>query len=327
MVTGGAGYIGSVLSPRLLDRGYGVRVVDKLFFGDRFGKQFDERIEVVQKDIRTVPRSIFRDVDIVIHLAAISQPDPTGQLKRRLYEEINYEGTIRIARLARKSGVRRFIFASTCSVYGSQDKMLDEISEPKPLEIYGKTKLKAEKELLEMGTSEFAPTVCRFATVFGYSPKMRFDLVVNGMTWSFYKYGKIRVMRDGSQWRPNVHLNDVVRALCALMEGEKALVDKEIFNIGSNALNFSVLELAKSIGSAFGDSVDLEWYGEPDTRSYNVDFSKLQKTFNLNLSHTVEEGSREVYKALSKQKTAREPRTLIIQRYKDLSERSDLIKI
>ena len=320
LITGGAGYIGSVLTPFLIEKGYNVSVLDSFFFENEDSEALNGCENIYKDDIRTVPKAIFKNIDVVIHLAAISQPDPTGKLDPDLFREINYEGTKRIAELAKKEGIKRFIFASTCSVYGSQGELLHENSEPNPLEIYGKTKLKAEKALLKLGNVKFLPTICRFATVYGYSPKMRFDLVVNGMTWFLYKHNKIKVMRDGSQWRPNVHVKDVAIAIGRIIETENEIIDKEIFNIGSNEQNYKILDLAKKIGNTLSNHYETEWYGEEDTRSYKVDFEKLKTELGFKTKYSIKEGAQEIYNQLKSKYISRRRNTLVISWLKAISE-------
>ena len=326
LVTGGAGYIGSVLIGRLLERGYSVVCLDKLFFGDKAVKPYMgmKDFKLVVEDTRTFNPEILKGVDTVVDLAAISQPDPLGRIRRKLYHEINYKGPLRVATLSRKHGVRKYIFTSTCSVYGSQEGLLSEVSQPKPLEEYARTKLMAEKELKPLSSKQFSVTILRLATVYGLSRKMRFDLVVNGMTLSLYKTGVIKVMRPGTQVRPVVHVADVVKAITTVIEAEDEEVNGETFNIGSNVQNYQIYQLAKLIGDSVGKPYRLEWYGEPDTRSYAVDFTKIRSRLGFTVSHTPTDGAREVYRALEDGEISDTPETRVIQWWRRLQDQGSI---
>lgn len=326
LVVGGGGYVGGILIPHLLENGYNVRCLDAFFFGEEPIKSFRKQIEVIKDDIRTFSSSILEDVDVVINLAAISQPDQAEIIDTRLYYEINHLGCARVAKLSKEKGVKRYIATSTCSVYGFQKEIISEESKPNPLEAYGKSKLLMEKDTLSLADENFAVTILRPGTMYGYSPKMRFDLVVNGMTWALQEFGKINVMRDGNQWRPNVHVKDVAELITTLIETKQEKVQKEIFNVGANEQNYQILPLAKLIGDSVGVSYELGWYGEPDKRSYRVDFSKLKEELNFQIKYRVEEASKEVYNALDEGLTKKDDKTSIVNWFKHISDRG-IIKI
>ena len=321
LVAGGGGFVGSILIPKLLEMGYKVKCLDTFFFGEEPIKSFRSDIEVIKDDIRTFSPSILKDVDIVINLVAISQPDQTKQIEPKLYYEINHLGCKRIAELSKEQGIKRFIFTSTCSTYGFQNDIISEESTTNPLEAYGKSKVLAEKDILSLANDNFTVTILRPGTMYGLSPKMRFDLVVNGMTWALQEFGKINVMRDGNQWRPNVHVDDVSRLITLLVEMNKDKIQKEIFNVGANEQNYQILPLAKLIGDSVGISYDLGWYGEPDTRSYHVDFTKLKKKLGFKIEYTVAKAAKEVYNALSEGQTIKDETTNIVGWYKQLSDK------
>jgi nucleoside-diphosphate-sugar epimerase len=326
LVVGGGGYLGSILIPQLLEQGYDIKCLDKLFFGEKPIESFKDEIEIFREDIRICDPSIFNNVDVCINLAAISQPDQTKMIDPKLYYEINHEGCIRIAKLCKDKGIHRFIFTSTCSVYGFQDNIISEENNPNPLEAYGKSKVLAEKDLLNLADDNFLVTILRPGTMYGFSPKMRFDLVVNGMTWALQEFKKINVMRDGNQWRPNVHVKDVARLITELLELNKEKIQKEIFNVGANQQNYQILPLAKLIGDSVGINYELDWYGEPDTRSYRVDFSKLKNDLGFKIKHTVEEAAKKVYNALEVGKTKKDETTSIVGWYKKISDEG-LVKV
>jgi nucleoside-diphosphate-sugar epimerase len=326
LITGGAGYIGSVLTERLLDRGYDVVCLDRLVFGDEGVRKYigAKNFKLIVDDTRTFDPGILDGIDVVVDLAAISQPDPSGLLGKELFHSINYEGPLRVASLSKRRGVKRYVFASTCSVYGFQEGLISEGSPTNPLEEYARTKLVAEKELRSLCSNEFCVTVLRFATAYGLSDKMRFDLVVNGMTLSLYKTGAIKVMRPGTQVRPVVHVVDVARAIVAVMEAEEGKVRGEVFNVGSNEQNYQVRELAELIGESIGKPFNIEWYGEPDTRSYRVDFTKIKKQLGFEALYTPREGSREVYEALESGRIADTPEANVIRWWKSLQDQGKI---
>ncbi|MEM0240964.1 MAG: NAD(P)-dependent oxidoreductase [Candidatus Nezhaarchaeales archaeon] len=323
LVTGGAGYIGSVLIGALLDRGYNVICLDKLLFGDAGIKQYMgvSGFKLVVDDTRTFNPEVLNGVDAIVDLAAISQPDPLGHLEERLFYEINYRGPVRVANLGKKRGVKKYVFTSTCSVYGFQEGLISEESQPNPLENYAKTKLMAEKEIRPLSSKEFCVTILRLATVYGLSKKMRFDLVVNGMTLSLYKTGIIKVMRPGSQIRPVVHVADVAKAIINVIEVDESKVNGEIFNVGSNNQNYRIYDLAKLIGDSVGKPYRIEWYGESDTRSYNVDFTKIGRRLGFTTSYTPADGAREVYKALEDGAISDTPETHVISWWRTLENK------
>lgn len=320
LVTGGAGYVGSILIPHLLEKGYNVKCLDMLYFGEESIESFKDDISLIRDDIRTFDPSLLNDIDICVNLVAISQPDQSKMINPELYYDINHRGCVRVAELCKKKGVNQYIYTSTCSVYGFQEEFINEKSTPTPLEAYGKSKLLAEKDTLALADDNFKVSILRPGTMYGFSPKMRFDLVVNGMTWALQEFGKINVMRDGKQWRPNVHVKDVSRVISTLMEAEEEKIQREIFNIGANEQNYQIQPLARLIGDSVGKDYELGWYGEPDTRSYRVDFSKLKNKLNFKIEHTVSEAARDIYNALDENRTAKTEKTSIVGWFKKLSD-------
>ncbi len=315
LVTGCAGYIGSILTPMLLERGYRVRCIDRLLYGDQGirGILGDSRFHLMRKDTREATLEDFRGVDAVIDMAAIAQPDPRGLIPEEYYEKINYEAAVRTATLAKKAGVQRLVFFSTCSVYGARDEPVDENTPPNPLEAYAKTKARAEREILSMANGSFTPVALRVATVYGYSPKMRFDLVVNAMTLSLWEKGVIYVGRPGTQVRPLVHVRDAARAAILALEAEKEKVQGEVFNVGSNEQNYRMIDLAHEIGRAIGKPYKVELVGEPDTRNYIVRFDKIRRVLGFQPRYTVSDGAREVYKALEEGLVKPTPETRVVE--------------
>jgi len=326
LVTGGTGYIGSILSRLLLKEGYDVTILDRLFFGKEAINDIADKVNLIKDDIRWFKPEILKDVDAVFDLASLSN-DPSGELDPQKTLEINYKGRVRVANLAKKHGIARYILASTCSVYGFKEGLINEQSNLNPLTTYAKANVRAEKEILPLADDKFAVTVLRQATVYGYSPRMRFDLAINGMVLGFYKNGKIPIMRDGKQWRPFVHVQDTSRAFIKVLEAEAELVNREIFNVSNNEQNVQVFDLARLVAESIGLPFNYEWYGSPDTRSYRVDFSKIKRTLDFTPMYTPREGAREVFQALKEGKlNAEDPRTITVKWYKHLLEMQSLLK-
>ena len=319
LVVGGGGYVGSILIPHLLEKGYDITCLDQLFFEETPIKSFIDEIELIREDIRTFNPSILNDIDVCINLAAISQPDQSDVIDPKLYYEINHKGCMRVANLSKKKGIKKYIFTSTCSVYGFQNEMISEESDTNPLEAYGKSKVLAEKDTMALADKNFNVTILRPGTMYGFSPKMRFDLVVNGMTWALQEYKKINVMRDGTQWRPNVHVKDVVRLITKLINVEEELIQKQIYNVGANEQNYQILPLAKLIGDSVKIDYETDWYGEPDKRSYKVDFSKLKNELGFKIKHSVPEAANEVYNALEEKITEKSEKTSVVNWYKKIT--------
>lgn len=327
LVTGGGGYIGSILVQMLLEKGYKVKCLDRFFFGmetlsDVLG---DPNLEIVKDDIRWFDPNILRDVDAVMDLAALSN-DPAGELDPRKTMEINYKGRVRVATLSKKYQVERYILASSCSVYGFQDGVVDERSPINPLTTYAKANALAEEETLPLADDSFSVTILRQATVYGLSPRMRFDLAINGMVLGFYKHGKIPIMRDGTQWRPFVHIRDTAGAFIKVLESERDLVNKEVFNVGSNEQNYQIKPLAELIAEAIGLPFNFEWYGSPDNRSYRVDFSKIRDVLGFKPKYTPKEGAREIYDALVEGRVEDSIKTRTVDWYKFLIEAQKIVK-
>jgi nucleoside-diphosphate-sugar epimerase len=314
LVTGGAGYLGSVLIRSLLEVGYDVVCLDMLLFGRSSIESLKDtpKFKLVEADTRTFNPKILENVDIAIDLAAIAQPDPLEKLSKKLFHEINYLAPVRVAKLSKEYGIKKYIFPSTCSVYGFKEEISDETSSPNPIDNYAKTKVLAEKMLSSLCNKDFSVTFMRFSTLYGLSPKMRFDLVLNGMTLALFTTGKIKVMRDGTQWRPIVHVKDAVRAIIKVLEVDIEKVRGEIFNVGSNEQNFQIYSLAKLIGEAAGVDYDLEWYGEPDTRSYRVKFDKINQVLGFKTIYTPQHGVKEIFDGLQKGIIKDEPSTRVI---------------
>jgi len=326
LVTGGAGYIGSVLSGILLEKGYNVICLDRLFFGTDPIRDIMDKINLIKDDIRWFKPEILKGTDTVLDLASLSN-DPSGELDPQKTLEINYKGRVRVAKLSKKYGATRYVLASTCSVYGFQEDILTEESKLNPLTTYAKANVLAEKEILPLADKSFIVTALRQATVYGLSPRMRFDLAINGMVLGFFKNGKIPIMRDGKQWRPFLHVKDASNAFIRVLEADPEFVSGQVFNVGSNEQNVQIFDLAKLVAESINLPFNYEWYGSPDTRSYRVSFKKFKETLNFKLRYTPKEGAKEVFDALREGKlNADDPRTITVKWYKHLLEMHTLLK-
>jgi len=327
LVTGGAGYIGSVLTTMLLEKGYKVKCLDRFFFGEETLREVSSNpnLELIKDDIRWFDPEVLEDVDAVLDLASLSN-DPSGELDPSKTYDINYLGRVRVAKLSKEYSVKRYVLASTCSVYGFQEDILNEDSPTNPLTTYAKSNVLAEKDVLSLADDKFAATALRQATVYGLSPRMRFDLAINGMILGIYKNKKIPVMRDGKQWRPFVHVKDTSKAFMTVLESPKEKVNKQIFNVGANEQNFQILSLAEMVKEAIDVPVKIEWYGSVDKRSYRVDFSKIRRTLGFVPGHTPRDEARTVYEALETGKVIDSIKTKTVEWYKHLLEAQKLMQ-
>jgi nucleoside-diphosphate-sugar epimerase len=300
LVIGGAGYIGSALLPRLLKQGYNVRLLDLLLFGPEPIAEIlnHPRLEIIQADFRQVDKVVeaMRDVDAVIHLGAIVG-DPACALDEELTIEINLMATRMIAEVAKGNGVERFIFASTCSVYGASDHMLNEHSTLNPVSLYARSKIASERVLRRMANEHFSPVILRFGTIYGLSGRTRFDLVVNLLSAKALLDGEITVY-GGDQWRPFVHVDDAAQAIFTTLRAPLPIVRNEVFNIGSNEQNYTIQQVGEIIHCVVPKAHLVNKGNDSDRRNYRVDFSKLANILGFTPQWTIEQGVRQVVEAI-----------------------------
>ncbi|MFO7262291.1 MAG: SDR family oxidoreductase [bacterium] len=277
LLTGSNGYIGSVMSRMLLEAGHHVVGLDTGLFRDcTFGDEPPDD-HTIRKDIRDVRAEDLAGFDAVIHLAALCN-DPLGSMNPELTAEINYRASVRLAWLARSAGVPRFIFASSCSLYGvAGQEMLDETAAFNPITPYGLSKVQVEQEVARLATDDFSPTFMRNATAYGVSPRLRLDLVVNNLVAAAYATGDVLIQSDGTPWRPLVHVEDFSRAFIAVLHAPRELVHNQAFNVGRTSENYRVSEIAEIVRELVpGSRIRYAEGAGPDPRSYRVDCSKLE---------------------------------------------------
>ncbi len=269
---------------------------------------------------------LLKGIDAVFDLAALSN-DPCGELDQEKTLEINYKGRVRVANLAKKYGIKKYVFASTCSVYGFQEGLINEESSLNPLTTYAKASMMAEKEILPLADKDFSATVLRQATVYGFSYRMRFDLAINGMVLGYYRNGKIPIMRDGKQWRPFVNVRDTSNAFIKVLETEPEVVSGQIFNVGSDEQNIQIFDLAKLVAEACNLPFNYEWYGDCDTRSYRVSFNKIKDTLNFKPQTSIKNGAKNVFDALKDGRlNPDDPRMITVRWYKHLLEMQQFLR-
>ncbi len=326
LVTGAGGYIGCILVPMLLENGYGVRAVDRFFFGENRLPSVAKNLEKIKTDTRRILPEHLANIDYVIDLAALSN-DPTGELYQNATWEINHIARVNLANLAKRLGIRRYILPSSCSIYGFQAEgvIANEQSQPNPLTTYAKANLMAEQSILPLADKTFCVVTLRQATVYGYSPRMRFDLAINGMTYGAWKTGKLPLMRDGSQWRPMVHVKDTAAAICFMLEQDSTKISGHIFNVGSDSNNYQLKALAEAVAKTVPKKVEIEWYGDPDHRSYRVNFSKIE-ALGYKATRRAEDGVQEICQALEAGTLDKTTDTLTLQWYQELIRWHKIIK-
>ncbi len=294
-ITGGAGYVGSVLTPYLLSKGFKVTVLDLMIYGSSVLSK-NKNLTIIKGDIRdeNLMNKILPNHDAVIHLACISN-DPSFELNPKLGKSINLDAFEPLVKISKKNSIKRFIYASSSSVYGiKKEKDVDELKSLEPLTDYSRFKAECEKTLLKYESSDFTTTVIRPATVCGYGPRQRLDVVVNILTNLAYHKRKILVL-GGNQLRPNIHIIDMARVYETLLTKDKDLISGQIFNAGYE--NQKVIDLAGIVKKVIGNDVKIEIQRSNDNRSYHISSNKIKKVLNFSTERTIEDAVKDLKNA------------------------------
>ncbi|MBF8263349.1 MAG: galE [Parachlamydiales bacterium] len=307
-VTGHRGYIGSHLVSLLKHIGHQVTGCDlNLYKGSEFGPLGKPDKEFF-RDIRELSTAHLEGHDCVMHLAALSN-DPMGEIDPKLTVSINRDASIHLAKCAKKAGVPRFLFSSSCSIYGKNDDLdLDESARLSPQSVYARSKIETEEEIAKLADSSFSPAYLRNATAYGVSPMLRLDLMVNNLMAYAFTTGEIRITSDGSPWRPLIHVKDIARAFIAFLEAKQDLIHNQAVNIGANSENYQVWQVAHKISHLF-PKARLVFTGEVgrDPRNYRVNFDKLSQILpDFRLEHTLDSALKELHRSFVDRKLTRQ---------------------
>jgi nucleoside-diphosphate-sugar epimerase len=309
LLTGHKGYLGTVMAPVLAQAGHEVVGLDSGLFGDCLLGQARDDPPGIEVDLRDVHLEHLEGFDAVIHLAALSN-DPLGALAPDLTYDINHRASTRLARLARDAGVSRFLYASTCSVYGASggDGLVGEDAPLRPVTPYAESKVRVEDDLHTLADDDFTPVYLRNATAFGYSPRLRADIVLNNLVGHAYLSGEVLVLSDGTPWRPLVHAGDIAKAFAAALVAPREAVHDTAFNIGTERNNVTVAEIANEVVEAVpGSTLRITGEAGADPRSYRVDFSRFRDAIpGFDCEWTIKAGALELAEAYQKHGLTRE---------------------
>ena len=295
LITGTDGYLGCLLAPSLARRGHEIVGADTGFY--RTGWLYDgvdRTVATIHKDIRELERADLDGFDAIVHMAELSN-DPAGALSPTITYEINHQASVRLARLAKAAGIERFVYMSSCSVYGVASGDVTEDSPVNPQTAYGECKVLVERDLLDLRDDDFSPTFLRNATAFGASPRMRFDIVLNNLAGLAWTTGEIAMTSDGTPWRPLVHALDIGKAIACVLVAPRESVHGEVFNVGDTAQNYRVRDIAEIVGKVFeGCRVSFGTVGA-DNRSYRVNFDKIRERLpEFSCDWNAERGARQL---------------------------------
>jgi nucleoside-diphosphate-sugar epimerase len=276
LVTGTEGYLGSLLPPLLIERGHEVIGVDTGFYkGGWLYNGTEVTAKTLNKDIRKITPEDLQGVEAIVHMAELSN-DPTGQLSPNITYDINHKGSVRLAKLAKEAGVRRFVYMSSCSVYGvATEGDVTEESPVNPQTAYAECKTLVERDVKPLADHDFSPTFMRNATAFGASPRMRFDIVLNNLAGLAWTSQEIKMTSDGTPWRPLVHALDIGKAIVCALEAPRDIIHNQVFNVGDTANNYRVKEIAETIAAVFRGCALTFGKNGSDNRSYRVSFEKI----------------------------------------------------
>jgi nucleoside-diphosphate-sugar epimerase len=336
LLVGGAGYVGSVLAEELLERGYSVKILDRLYFGQGGLEKIRDRVELIVGDMRSIDARIFEEVRAVVNVGGLSN-DPTAEFNPTANHEMNTEATISLAQMSKKAGVYRYIFASSCSIYDkgvgeeSKDVIQDEQAEVEPRSIYSASKLEAEKRLLAMVDEHFCPVILRKGTLYGFSPRMRYDLVLNTFIKDALTKGKLTLYYGGEMWRPLISVQDVARAYIASIEAPADKVRGEIFNVSFENMRISELAL-RTKKTLAQENIKVEVvpvYSYKGIRNYRVSSAKIEKVLGIKPKVTIEESIIDMVKKIKEYNYTdfENPRYYNINWMRLLEEADSIVKI
>ncbi len=327
LLIGGGGYLGTVLTGRLVESGYNVRILDSFIYGKKSIQGFknDDRIEIIEGDIRNIEtvNKTMNGIDSVIHLAAVVG-DPASASRPEQTIETNQLASLMLAQVCKLKGIQRFIYASTCSVYGVGKDVLDEDAPLNPVSLYAKTKISSEQGILEMMDDNFAPTIMRMSTLYGWSPRMRFDLVVNTMTMTAFSEKKINVY-GGEQWRPLLHVNDAAESYLKVLESDIDKMRGKVYNVGSEEQNHKIKDVANIIVDTIrkipDKNVELKLEKtNTDARDYQVSFKRIQTELGFIVKHNIEMAAKQIYQKLDSHEIKDPKQKVYYNHYFDSSE-------
>ena len=298
LVTGNLGFVGNILTKKLLEQKFEVVGYDAGYYPQGFLNLKKIEYKQIKKDIRNVSIEDLKDVSAICHLAALSN-DPLGEINPNLTEDINYKATIKLAKLAKEANIEKFIFSSSCSSYGMNEKIVNEESKLSPLTAYAKSKVNSEKAISNINDNNFCTTNLRSATAYGLSDSIRLDLVVNNLTCSAFTTNQVKLLSDGTAWRPLVHVEDMANAFISVLNAKNSEVNGHAFNVGVNEDNYTVREIAQKVEQIVPNSnITYAKEANKDSRSYKVDFTKIKHQLGFKTEWNLEKAIKEIYDLL-----------------------------